>query len=339
MVRARQAAGRGIGYLRRTQETDGSWGHYPATTALALSALLRSGRTEMNEPAVVGGVRFLVRAAKPNGAIFSDANTATALPNYNTCLAIMALTETRNAAYKPIIARAQRYLETAQFDEGEGFNPANPMYGGIGYGDDPGDETHPDLSNLETALEALRESGTPAGAPVFKKAIIFLQRVQDRRESNDQPWAKSAAAANDGGFIYNSQGESKARRLTSYGSMTYAGLKSYLFAGVSKSDPRAQAALHWIQGHYTVDENPAMGTTSLYYYYHTMAKTLDVYGARMLKDTHGKSHDWAHDLAARLCSAQHPDGSWYNTNSRYWENQPGLVTSYSLIALSYCVKR
>jgi squalene-hopene/tetraprenyl-beta-curcumene cyclase len=337
--KVQQAVNKGMDYLRRTQETDGSWSHYPATTALAVSALLRNGRTELNDPAVAKGVKFILGAVKPNGGIYSDGNPAQALPNYNTCLAIMALTQTRNAAYKSIIEKAQKYLEKSQFDEGEGIQPNNPMYGGIGYGDDPGDDTHPDLSNLQMALEALHDSGVPASAPVFKKAIIFLQRVQNRKESNDQAWVKNAS--NDGGFVYTSQGGSSTPdgKSTSYGSMTYAGLKSYIYAGVNKNDPRAQAAWDWIRSHYTVNEHPGMGDTSLYYYYHTMAKTLDVYGEKILKDTRGGSHDWAHDLATALIAAQKPDGSWFNTNSRYWENRPSLVTSYSLISLSYCVKK
>ncbi len=345
LAKARQAVAKGLDYLRKTQETDGSWGHYPATAALALSAFLRNGRTELNDPAVASGVKFLTRAQKPNGAIYSDANAALALPNYNTSLALVSLAETHNPAYKTVIQKAQAYLSKAQFDEEEGINPSNPMYGGIGYGDDPGDETHPDLSNLQHALEALHVSGMPSNAPVFKNALIFLQRVQNRRESNDQAWVKEGP--NDGGFVYEAQGGSKANEAnptapgkhTSYGAMTYAGLKSYIYCGVTKSDPRAKAAYDWLRSHYSVTEHPGMCTNSLYYYYHTMAKTLDVYGQKILTEPNGKPHDWAQDLAAQLVASQRPDGAWFNTNARYWENQPGLVTSYSLIALSYCVKK
>ena len=338
--KAAQAVSRGIDYLHRTQETDGSWGHYPATTALALSGLLRNGKTETNDAAVAHAVQFLIKSAQTDGSICSKSNPATALPNYNTSLAIMALSQTKNPVYKPTIRKALFYLEKVQFDEAEGIKPGNPLYGGIGYGDDPGDDTHPDLSNLQMALEALHEGGAPSGAPVFKKALIFLQRVQNRTESNDQSWVKQGP--NDGGFAYTSQGgspadENNGKKHSSYGSMTYAGLKSYLYAGVNKYDARAQAAWNWIRGNYSVSEHPGMGSTSLYYYYHTMAKTLDVYGQKIINDVKGVKHDWTHDLSSALVAAQHPDGSWSNSNARYWENQPGLVTSYSLITLSYCL--
>lgn len=337
LSQARQAVARGLAYLRRVQEADGSWSQYPATTALALAGFLRNGRTERNEPAVANGIKYILRSVKPNGAIYSDANAATALPNYNTSLCVMALALTKNPAYKPIIVKAQQYLEKSQFDEDESIDVKNPMYGGIGYGSKP---DRPDLSNLQMALEALKDSGASSGSPVWQKAITFLQRVQNRKESNDQDWVKEANG--DGGFIYDSKGRSFSERdgkPQSYGSMTYAGLKSYIYCGVTKSDPRAQAAWNWIRGHYSVTENPGMGDTSLYYYYHTMAKTLDVFGAKTLKDAQGNTHDWAQDLAAQLVKTQRPDGSWYNDNARFWENQPPLVTSYTLIALSYCLKR
>ena len=326
---------RGLDYLRRTQETDGSWSEYPATTALAVAAFLRNGRTEIKEAAIAKGIQYLLRAAKPTGAIFEDRDPARALPNYNTALAVMALSLTRNPSYKSTIQKAQKFLEQSQLVEGAGLDIANPAYGGIGYGSQP---DRPDLSNLATALQALKETGVPSNAPVFQKAILFLQRVQNRQDSNDQAWAKTGP--NDGGFVYDSTGNSKAKGQTehaSMGAMTYDGLESYIYCGVSKNDPRARAAWDWIRGHYTVAEHPGEGDTSLYYYYHAMAKTLNVYGQKSIKDIKGTTHDWSHDLAGRLISLQHPDGSWFNTNARYWEDQPGLVTSYSLIAISYCL--
>jgi squalene-hopene/tetraprenyl-beta-curcumene cyclase len=37
-----------------------------------------------------------------------------------------------------------------------------------------------------------------------------------------------------------------------------------------------------------------------------------------------------------LAKAQQDDGSWINANARWLENDPNLVTAYSLLALSYC---
>lgn len=336
LKKAQQARDRGLDYLRKIQASDGSWNHYPGTTALAVAAFLRNGRKEGNEPAIAKGIQYLMRQVKPNGAIYSDANPGTALPNYNTALAMMALSLTRNPAYKPTLARAQKYLERSQFDEEESISPSDPMYGGVGYGSKA---DRPDLSNLHIALQALKESGTPDSSPVWQKAITFIQRVQNRAETNDQAWAKEGP--NDGGFIYDSKGrsENKSRPYASMGAMTYAGIKSYIYCGVTRNDPRVQSAWDWIRRNYTVTEHPGMGEQSLYYYYHTMAKTLDVYGQKIVRDGAGKAHDWATDLAGQLVAAQKPDGSWVNSAARFWEDQPALVSSYSLIALSYCLKK
>src|SRR5579871_2418166 len=131
---AQQAVTKGLNYLRSTQEQDGSWSEYPATTALAVAAFLHNGKTELKEPAVARGVQYVLRSVKPNGAIYSDANPATALPNYNTAICLMALSLTKNPAYKPVIQKAQAYLENSQLDETQGIERTNPAYGGIGYG-------------------------------------------------------------------------------------------------------------------------------------------------------------------------------------------------------------
>ena len=54
--------------------------------------------------------------------------------------------------------------------------------------------------------------------------------------------------------------------------MTYAGLKSMIYAGVGPDDPRVQAAFRWAQRNYTIQENPGLGDNGLYYYFHTFAK-------------------------------------------------------------------
>jgi squalene-hopene/tetraprenyl-beta-curcumene cyclase len=321
---------RGARFLKGGQGKEGDWQEYPGITALAALALIRAGNTE-RDPAVAKAMHYLVSQAKPTGAIYSDKNPATALPNYNTALAMTALYAAHNPAYAPVIRRAQQFLNRSQFDETEGFTPKDAVYGGIGYGSRP---DKPDLSNLQQALEALKETHFSSNAPLWDKAIRFLQRCQNRAESNDQAWAGT-----DGGFVYASDGESKAGGHSSYGSMTYAGLKSYIYCRVSRSDPRVQAALNWLRARYTVQENPGMHDAGLYYYYHTMAKTLAVWGERTITDAAGHRHDWSADLSHELITRQAADGSWVNKTPRWWEDNPVLVTSYSMLALAECQKQ
>ena len=167
-----------------------------------------------------------------------------------------------------------------------------------------------------------------------------MERCQNLPDHNDQPWA-SNDPANRGGFIYfpgNSKaGETKLSdgriALRSYGSMSYAGLLSYIYADLDRNDPRVKAAITWLSNNYTIDENPGLGKQGLFYYYHTMAKALSAAGIDILTLKDGSTINWRKNLAQKLINLQNPDGSWVNENGRWWEKDPVLVTSYSLLSL------
>ena len=175
----------------------------------------------------------------------------------------------------------------------------------------------------------------------MKKALQFVSRCQNlESEHNTLPFA---AKINDGGFFYTAAagGETKAELtanggLRSYGSMTYAGLKSMIYAGVDPKDKRVRAAFQWIQKHYTLESNPGVGQQGLYYYYHTFAKALSALEVDYLVDAEQTKHDWRKELAERLFKLQRGNGSWVNKADRWFEGDPNLVTAYSLLALSYC---
>ena len=123
--------------------------------------------------------------------------------------------------------------------------------------------------------------------------------------------------------------------LRSYGSMTYAGLKSMIHCGADPDDPRVKAAVQWARMHYTLDDNPGMGDAGLYYYYHLLAKALAAMKVPTIDDAEGHAHDWRQELVTALVTRQQPDGSWVNKNARWMEGDPNLVTGYALLALSY----
>ncbi|MFO0890069.1 MAG: hypothetical protein U0790_13130 [Isosphaeraceae bacterium] len=117
--------------------------------------------------------------------------------------------------------------------------------------------------------------------------------------------------------------------------MTYSGLKSMIYAGLSKDDPRVKAALGFIRKHYyTVEENPGQGQRGLYYYYQTFARALALLGDREFVDAEGKSHDWRADLIVALAKRQGTSGSWVNSSDSFMEGDPNIVTSYALLALA-----
>ena len=94
--------------------------------------------------------------------------------------------------------------------------------------------------------------------------------------------------------------------------MTYAGLKSMIYAGLGKDDLRVKAALAYVKAHYTLDENPGLGQQGLYYYYHTFAKTMSVLGEPTLIDALGEP-DWR---------ARARSGPGETATTRRWLGQP-----------------
>ncbi|MEW6360354.1 MAG: prenyltransferase/squalene oxidase repeat-containing protein [Planctomycetota bacterium] len=326
---AKLAIERALHWFEKQQNAEGAWepAQIPAVTALVVTAFLGHGGEEFGEsnPAVQKGIEFVLKFARDDGAISGEEYAG-----YNTSICMMMLLSTRNPKYKPIVERGRRFLIRLQCDEDDGCTPDKPEYGGIGY-DGHG---KPCLSNLEMALEAIKhseadltDSPNPPNRLHWDRAIAFLQRCQNFKNTNDQPWAE-----NDGGFIY-APGESKAGGTRSYGSMTYAGLKSFIYADVKRDDPRVQAAAAWIRDNYTLDCNPNMGDQGLYYAYHTFAKAMHVFGQEVLVDAKGATHAWRKDLTARLLSLQKGDGFWVNENGRWMESNPVLVTAYACIAL------
>ncbi|MBI5443172.1 MAG: terpene cyclase/mutase family protein [Deltaproteobacteria bacterium] len=331
------AIAKGLKWLEKKQSADGSWSQpeYPALSALALTAFMGepSGKYKSARPAVVQkGYAYLLKNVQSDGGIYSKASQ-TPMENYNTAIAMTALIVARDPAFEPTIRKARQYLIGLQND------------GGIGYNKDG----HSDMSNSVMALEALYyskylardEAGQKAKDLNWAAAVAFIQRCQNLPEYNKEAWV-SDDPQNKGGFVYY-PGDSKAGEmktaggktaLRSYGSISYAGLLSYAYADLTKDDPRVAAVLKWLAENYTLDENPGMGQEGLYYYYHMMAKALSAAGVTTLTTKGGRTVDWRRELALKLLSLQSgEDGSWVNQNGRWWEKDPVLTTSYSLIAL------
>lgn len=331
------AVERGQAWLLKQQDPTGFWStqEHPAVTALVLMALTGSPGNA-DSPAMARdlsqGYAFLLGCAQPDGGIYRKE-----LPSYNTSISLTALIGGNRPGFRPLIERARKYLIGLQNDSG-----------GIGYGRP---DKKPDLSNTAFALEAIRFSnnylhtgesshGREIGDLNWAAAVRFIQSCQNL------PTAGSAAGAGPqspdaGGFIY-APGISKAIQtnlisgriaLRSSGSMSYAGLMSYLYADLKREDPRVSAVVNWLADNYTLDENPALGLQGLYYYYHTMAKAMSVYGADSLKTADGRVLKWREQLALKLFNLQREDGSWANTEGRWWEKDPVLVTAYVVITL------
>ena len=339
---------RALRYLAAAQADDGGWkgpfaGSDPAITALVTKTFIQHPDYGPEHPIVQRAMRFILEFRQADGGIYSP---KIGYRNYTTSVSLMSLSAMKDPALHDHVCAAQDFLKNIQWGDGKRdpdgrpIDSGHPWYGGSGYGRN----RRPDLSNTQMMLEALHQSGLPPSDPAYQKALKFIVRCQMSSQSNDQPFAQGAE---DGGFIYTAanDGESKAGTvvvdgkpvLRSYGSMTYAGFKSMLYADVSRDDPRVQRAWDWIRTYYTLESNPNMpGARSkegLFYYYHVFAKALEAWGEPAIVDAAGVKHDWRAELVERLLGLQQKDGSWVNTADRWHEGNPFLVTAYALLAL------
>lgn len=339
---------RGVEFLLKQQNSNGWWStaDQPGVTALVLTALNRepTGRFSPNRPSELNrAYDFILSSAKPDGSIHRGQ-----LANYNTALSVLALSTAADPNFLPVIRAARGYLAGTQIDFGEPGETDTPFDGGVGYGSK---YQHSDMNNTIMALEAMRWSeaalprdelaGTAAKDLNWAAAISFLQNCQNLPERNQADWV-SEDAKDRGGFVYY-PGHTKSQSITnpvtgrvalrSYGSISYAGLMSYIYAKVGKDDPRVAAVLDWLQTNYTLDENPGMGPEGYYYYLHLMTKALTAARVDTVRLADGREVRWRDEVASRLLSLQRPDGSWLNQADRWWEGDPNLVTAYVLLAL------
>jgi squalene-hopene/tetraprenyl-beta-curcumene cyclase len=350
--RAQQLVDQGLAFLKTQQNPDGGFAPPkapPGMSALTLKAFVQDSTAySTKDPFLKKGYDNLISFQVGSGGIFKDA-----LANYNTSIAVSALAAANDPALKPELDKAVGYLRGMQWTDtmtgphGETIkDPKKASFaGGFGYGR----HSRPDLSNTQFALDALHDAGVKPDDPAFQAAIQFVTRCQNFSETNDQAWS-----GNDGGFVYSAgdAGDSEAGTYTSpdgkkmwrsYGSMTYAGFKSLIYAGLGKQDPRVKAALGWIKNHWTLNENPGLRDNDptqalhgLFYYFHAMSRALAAYGEPVLVDDAGTPHDWRVELTEKIASLQRPDGSW-SGEKRWMEDSPVLSTAYNVLALEEVV--
>ncbi len=358
------ALAKGRDLILSVQAENGGWGdpeiQVPPNVgyaAMAVTALI--GATPSTEvggnAAIRKGLDFLAAHQKEDGSIWDNA----AYVNYATSAAVGAFSAARIPAFRRVEVRARDFLAASQIAGDE----ADPSYGGFPYKQDQGQAA--DLSNVQFALTALADAGLPKDHVVWKRALAYLNRVQNRSESNDYVAADvvidgeemTVKSGDDGGAFYH-PASSKAGFVKradgtyeprSYGSMTYALLKCLLLAGADAKDPRVLAAFGWIAENFTVTRNPGFeaatdaenaGQQGYFYYVFTLARTLAEFEALtkeplVVKDATGTTHDWRAELARAILDRQRDDGWWTNEVSERWEEgAPVLASSYALQALA-----
>ncbi len=357
--KAKLVAERAIQYLesRQNQRTLG-WDDdpdtlaLPAITGLIVQGLMLDPGVDEKHPLVIQGMRYILTYAKDDGSIHGGS-----LPSYNTSICISALASVRKPEALDAMLAGQKFLKTLQYSNTNTNNPNDPgfdepitinhpYFGGVGYGK----HGRPDLSNLSFFIQALHDTGVSTNDAAYQRALVFLTRVQMNDQVNDMPYADNS---DQGGFIYATVpniesvdgpvGQSMAgsitettadgqelTRLRAYGSMSYAGFKSLIFADIDPDDIRMTSAWKWIQANYTLEENPGMGEQGYYYYLCTMARALDAFGVEEIN-----GHNWREEMIDKIVELQFTNGAFRVLNPRWMENNDILITAYALIAIQH----
>jgi squalene-hopene/tetraprenyl-beta-curcumene cyclase len=340
-AQAQASTARGLAWLATKQQPDGAFGkrEFPALTGLPLWAFAVSGEARYTNQAD-RAVAFILTCVQTNGGIYAAnaGQRATSLATYNTAICMIALHATGRKDLTPVILRAREFLASSQL-KGDSVHE-----GGFGY--ERGGSDHSDLMNTHFALQAMRETQEledlrPSGQKRvdinWDKALQYVSRLQ---------YTNDASSDDHGGFAYN-PADPKAnliqrtiRRIimSAYGSITYAGLLSMVYAQVDAGDPRVRSMLDWAAKHWSLEENPGMGDTGLFFFYNVLSRALDAGKLDAIPRKDQPAITWRNELAARLIGMQKPEGFWVNKNGRFWENDPVLTTAYAILALQHAQK-
>ena len=337
-----QSVGRGLAWLAAQQKPDGSWSNkdFPALTALPVWAMAVDGGAAWKD-VIAKGAAYLVSCVQTNGGIYRevDGRKGGGLSNYNTAICMTALHATGDPAFVPIVQKARRFLADSQHLGGDVYR------GGFGY-DRQTQRAYTDLLNtyytvqamqLTQSVEDLRPAGEARADIDWDETRAFIEKMQN----------KTAAGEDDaGGFVYNPTDPKAGTRTNqqgvvffrSYGSITYAGLLSLIYAKVPRDDARVLSALDWTAKHWSLEQNPGMGAQGLYFFYNVLTKALSAYGQDLIPMPDNTLLNWREEVAKKLISLQKIDpntgaGYWVNENGRFWESDPVLATSYCILAL------
>ena len=319
-ARILMAVQRGIQYLYRTQNADGTW-----TT--------RYARQHPGGMACLGVLAAMSTGQSPDA------------PGLKR-----ALEYAKGLRPKTVYARAMRTMVYARLPGNEyalrteadakWLMEQQDRSGGWGYGPDHAttrvSKDWTDASNSQMALLALREAfeqGVAIPDDVWLRAIAYWTRAQN----------------SDGGWGYEPPGRTSIRlRGSSYGSMTAAGIATFhifadVFAGREAAGAEAaqpgpvgrkqrRAAQAWLAGHYAVDEIPGWSWGKrqewLYYYLFCLARVSDAGGAA----GEGAAKRLA-QIASFLLSRQNGDGSWGDQAAGAAPQGDPVHTCFALLTL------
>ena len=177
-----RATQRGLEYLTKTQNSDGSWnnnggyGRYPTSmTALAGMALLCSGSTPTrgpHAPAVRKAADFLLRIARPSGLIATPAETGNSMHGHG--FATMFLAEVYGNEEDE---RRQRWVHDVLENAVRLTSRSQSRAGGWLYSpDQDSDEGSVTVTQIQ-ALRACRNAGIFVSPSTVENAVRYIERT------------------------------------------------------------------------------------------------------------------------------------------------------------------
>lgn len=276
-VQVQQALDRGVDYLRKSQNADGTWPDYGrpgGVTCLAVLALLTAGVSE-DDPALQKALPWITAIA----------NQAT----YVVSLKAMVLAAANPTTYRKDLEACAKWLIGAQVATG----PTEGMwtYGTPGRG---GDNSNTQFAVL--GLDACARAGVPVPQEVWARIERHFRTSQGR----------------DGGWSYNpgqpqSYGSMTAAGL---GSLYFAGVRLQTdfdqhTCGRYRQDKAITEAINWFAQNFSVTQNPKGSAQWYYYYLYGLERVGMVSALKYLG-----AHNWYKEGVTELVRLQGADGGW-----------------------------
>ena len=367
---ARRLITAGARQLLAARRPDGLWPHYQdpdrpsvGTTALAAYALARAGAEggDAGSAALAQAVDLLLDYRS-----FADGgleDPALVVPHRVYATALLVLARRLRGASSAEVGELTAWLGGAQVHERQGYDPIDSRYGAWSYYDGYRSEAlRTDVSTARYALQALDAAGLARDHPVWERAGLYLQAVQNQSlvtapEDRDH---LAERRARDGGFGFTPRNSKAGQDLVgdalivwrSYGSATADGLLGLLAVrGIDHrsradaplpEDPQIQAALRWLARRYTLVENPGFGDDPVgwgqglvFYYLAALAEAFHRAGVQAVVEPGGRRRLWAEELALQLGDLHGRKGYRFQSESGLMhEDEPVIAASFAVVALA-----
>ncbi|MGC8553014.1 MAG: M56 family metallopeptidase [Phycisphaerae bacterium] len=244
-----------------------------------------------------------------------------------TALVVKALVGAGYLLQSPPVKRGLEFIEDCRHSDGGFYADVEPQY------------------NTAIVLSVLRDLPTEHYQSQVADGIAFLHRADGAGSIAANQWFSGGQTT--GGRpqcqsdwqLHHMQLDAHERStnqiLDNYGLLSYAQLKSLVYARLTPGDLRVRRLRRWLASHYTLRCNPAEGgARGQFYYYLVFARILAASHTKTFTGASGQVHDWRNDLLTQLADMQRPDGSWVNTRAAAWlEGRPVMVTTYAVLAI------